>query len=499
LQILPIEYDNFRSIWDNKPEGEKKVDELITRLRNEEDRMNARKKGGEEEATALFAKTRIHDKDKSSHKKACYHCKRTNHLAKDCRFKNQDDSSNKKKVNKEDVQCHNCKGFGHFAKECSSKRRDNNQQNGEQNRALVGIEETAFLMVTDEKWIVDSGATKHMTPNGDWFSEYRKLESPIIIHVGKEGETVKGIGRGRIDVKLHLGNGKYIGAYRKEVIYVPEMKVNLFSTNEAANKGIGFDTLDGKFREKGKVIAQATHINQMWYMDMQVVKPEKACVTKIQKPWQRWHERCNHQDEKTKFEEKQKSSEKRELRNRSAQKNPNFYQAGFLAKIEEPKSYRKVMESVNAENRKKVIKQELKTHEESEVSLGLQIIQNKEEILISKEASGNETRKSTPGYVGFIGKGNPIVRKSQKQAIVTKSTTEAEYKADYLIKPLLQEKFNKMKQRNRLKKNSNATQGVSDAISNSPQGVSDAISNSTQGVSDAISNSIQGMSDAFRR
>src|SRR2546428_2319179 len=284
LQTLPAEYDNFRSIWDNKPEGEKKVDELITRLRNEEDRMNARKKGGEEEATAFLAKTRIHDKDKSSHKKACYHCKRINHLAKDCRFKNQDDSSNKKKVNKEDVQCHNCKGFGHFAKECSSKRRDNKQQNEEQNRALVGIEETAFLMVTDEKWIVDSGATKHMTPNGDWFSEYRKLESPIIIHVGKEGETVKGIGRGRIDVKLHLGNGKYTSAFLKDVIYVPEMKVNLFSTNEAANKGIGFDTLDGKFREKGKVIAQATHINQMWYMDMEIVKPEKACIIKVQKP-----------------------------------------------------------------------------------------------------------------------------------------------------------------------------------------------------------------------
>ena len=44
-------------------------------------------------------------------------------------------------------------------------------------------------MVTDEKWIVDSSATKHMTPNGDWFSEYQKLESPIIIYVDKEGET----------------------------------------------------------------------------------------------------------------------------------------------------------------------------------------------------------------------------------------------------------------------------------------------------------------------
>ena len=54
-----------------------------------------------------------------------------------------------------------------------------------------------------EEWLIDSGATSHMTHSKEFLCHYQKFETPEKVSLG-DGHTVTAIGSGEIKVKMRF-------------------------------------------------------------------------------------------------------------------------------------------------------------------------------------------------------------------------------------------------------------------------------------------------------
>ncbi|KAH0652718.1 hypothetical protein KY289_030396 [Solanum tuberosum] len=76
--------------------------------------------------------------------------------------------------------------------------------------------------VYDNKWVLDSGCTLHMTFRRDWFSSYETSGGTVLIG---NNATCKIVGIGLVRVRCHDGTMRTI----TEVRHVPDLKKNLIS------------------------------------------------------------------------------------------------------------------------------------------------------------------------------------------------------------------------------------------------------------------------------
>ena len=87
-----------------------------------------------------------------------------------------------------------------------------------------------------EKWIIDSGATSHMTHSKELFYHYRKFEVPEKVSLG-DGRTVEAIDTGDIQVNMTFKVSEQKSCVMRGVLYVPKLTCNLFSVRAAVLKG----------------------------------------------------------------------------------------------------------------------------------------------------------------------------------------------------------------------------------------------------------------------
>ena len=127
-------------------------------------------------------------------------------------------TTSKKKSKKVNVKCHYCGKRGHFAKKCKAPKTS---------------EAEAFTVSESggdgRLWILDSGASSHMTPNKSFFVNMIKASTKVFI-ANNASLPVLGVGDCylKLQGKMFTING---------VLWVPDLKANLLSVKQIVNKG----------------------------------------------------------------------------------------------------------------------------------------------------------------------------------------------------------------------------------------------------------------------
>ena len=89
---------------------------------------------------------------------------------------------------------------------------------------------------TQNDWIIDSGASQHMTFECSVLHNYKNFEAPEPVGLG-DGHTVSAVGVGKVKVITQLYNGERVVCWMTDVLHVPKLTNNLFSVHAATSKG----------------------------------------------------------------------------------------------------------------------------------------------------------------------------------------------------------------------------------------------------------------------
>ena len=146
-------------------------------------------------------------------------------------------------------------------------------------------------------WIVDSGASRHMTFESTILHDYKDFEAPEPVGLG-DGRTVSAIGVGKVKVITQLHNGRTVVCWMTDVLYVPKFTNNLFSVHAATTKGnaVSFTykscCIQSKYR---KVIGTGSSLGKLYRLDCEVQQPstEKAAIAE-NSMIDLWHQRLTH-------------------------------------------------------------------------------------------------------------------------------------------------------------------------------------------------------------
>jgi hypothetical protein len=128
-------------------------------------------------------------------------------------------------------------------------------------------------------WIVDSGSTRHLTPDRDQFSRYKRLVRPERIE-GISGETLEVVGVGQVKLQCQTSDGARMVLLR-EVLHVPQAKASLFALRTATEAGaeVLIKGRVAQFFMRGRLCMEAIQGDGLW----QVVSNGGGKVTPAEK------------------------------------------------------------------------------------------------------------------------------------------------------------------------------------------------------------------------
>ena len=231
---------------------------------------------------------------------SCYNCGKQGHMIKDC------------------SGCYTCGSKGHLSRNCYKKDgrshvqnhgtsswqwKTNSQGNGTEKLALVG----SSNLKKNDFWMIDSGASDHMTNRRGWLSDYQEFKTPKSIKMAN-GDEIFAYGKGDIEV-VFVVYDEETEVTTCNVLFVPDLIQNLLSVKAIAKSGIDFSiTNNGNkclFKKNNNVIGTGSDSEDLYKVDMDVLKPKNRnlinkvgsnCISNGLYTLQLWHERFCHQN-----------------------------------------------------------------------------------------------------------------------------------------------------------------------------------------------------------
>ncbi|GFW37574.1 retrovirus-related Pol polyprotein from transposon TNT 1-94 [Trichonephila clavipes] len=184
-----------------KTQRGKSMDEILQILREEEATLNLPIKTRMDGINESFYCKRKNEKQT----RLCYICRKSNHLAKDCYYRNKNSPS--------------------------TSQRNNSSRNGHVFTASHPEEK-----LCDNIWILDSGASCHMAKESAWF----KNISPEVmdIYLADKNSKMMSQGTGNVSAKtVSTKRCNSINLTITDVSYVPQLRCNLLSVTCLMDKG----------------------------------------------------------------------------------------------------------------------------------------------------------------------------------------------------------------------------------------------------------------------
>ena len=155
--------------------------------------------------------------------------------------------------------------------------------------AAANPDETGHL--GPHEWVLDSGATSHMTPHQLIFTTYKRLMVETRVKVAN-GAYMTAIAKGDVAIQLPSGRQVIQGVY-----HVPELLVSLLSEMGLTRSGISlFRTSDSTRLLRGdRTVAIAEARDNHWVLS--AAQPEVALAAQASAanaPYELWYWRLGH-------------------------------------------------------------------------------------------------------------------------------------------------------------------------------------------------------------
>ena len=195
-----------------------------------------------------------------------------------------------KRSSAEQRECYYCGKKGHLKKDCRKKARDEKAGVRPTATSTSNVALSAVATSADKEWVLDSGASQHITNDVAAMTNVRPLTKDITIMFGNGGRG-KAEAIGDIDI-TSLCNGDANTVTLTDVLYVPAAAANLLSIPKSVNNGIDF-----RFRpdncevwKDSLLVANAVHRHGVY--SLQLVRSQQA-MQATDSP-QLWHRRFGH-------------------------------------------------------------------------------------------------------------------------------------------------------------------------------------------------------------
>ncbi|CAA0831359.1 Uncharacterized mitochondrial protein AtMg00300 [Striga hermonthica] len=145
----------------------------------------------------------------------------------------------------------------------------------------------------ETSWVIDSGASIHVTSRRDFFRSYTPGDFGSV-RMGNDG-IAKVVGMG--DVHLETENGNTL--VLRGVKHVPNIRMNLISTDKLDDEGFCNTFRDGKWKlTKGSlIVARGQKYSSLYVMNVKIVDPMINAVDD-ERTVELWHNRLSHMSEK---------------------------------------------------------------------------------------------------------------------------------------------------------------------------------------------------------
>ena len=192
---------------------------------------------------------------------------------------------------KDGIVCFKCKQAGHIVRNCPLN--NNRNYKGEQSHLVEEGKHIALIstMEPNDKWFIDSAATKHMTHNKNLLMDYIEYDTPTEIYLG-DNTVIHAEGEGMVKLFTGGDTGCYLDLHK--VLYVPKLAKNLLSVPIMASMEaeVHFDkekcivSKDGKNFVIGKLVNGTLYtVNAIEFAQPSTANEETAEI---------WHQRLGH-------------------------------------------------------------------------------------------------------------------------------------------------------------------------------------------------------------
>ncbi|KAK1434246.1 hypothetical protein QVD17_11166 [Tagetes erecta] len=288
--------------------------EAVGRLKAFEERTKEEERSGSEKQKLLYTyeewearknQTKGSGKNWSSDSKQSHSSQSTNKVNKG-KGKSQD---GKKKKDRSKMKCYRCETPGHFASQCPQKRK-NEESNATQHEGpvlyMIDNEDKERVLLNEDRvdpskyklnnheenvWILDNGASNHMTGNQDWFTHLDQTT------VGKvrfgDDSRVEIKGRGTVVLQGKSGQQRILN----DVYFIPSLKSNIISLGQLDESGYKVTMEHGTlllFEKSGSLLMKVPRsLNRLYKIKLNVATPVCLQVKLDDEAWL-WHARLGH-------------------------------------------------------------------------------------------------------------------------------------------------------------------------------------------------------------
>lgn len=203
-------------------------------------------------------------------------------------YTNSDHTKKSYDVSKEESICFYCKKAGHFKKDCYAYRRKQKERNygfghsdsGQVNVAADCAEEVIGFLVSEQKmfgaihdaksssgWLLDSGATSHMTRDYSHLVNPKELEVPVRVRLAN-GDEDYATAIGDINLNLYVNN-RFKSVVLFDVLYIKGLTANLVSVRKAVQRNlkVTFEDRSAKVLDRNfNVLCEFVQYNNLYQL-----------------------------------------------------------------------------------------------------------------------------------------------------------------------------------------------------------------------------------------